>query len=496
MTASGSDDIDAIIRDIRSRVPDGREIVFLSGNFNIIHPGHLRIINFAASCGDFLVIGVNADDRGAPLLPEAMRCDSVKAIGIVDYAFVLTIPPEDFIARLHPTVVVKGREYSEHFNSEQAAVDSYGGKLLFSSGDIRFSSMDLLRNELHETHLSGITLPTDYPKRHGFTLAELIPLIRRFSELRVLVVGDLIVDEYLECEPLGMSREDPTLVVMPIMSEQYVGGAGIVAAHARNMGAQVSYFCACGKDSARTFAYDKLVSYGVDCHLLIDETRPTTVKQRYRASNKTLLRVSQLRQHDLSSELVEIMFRQMTEALSQANLVIFADFNYGCLPQALVDKITARCVERGIPMVADSQASSQISDVSRFRGMKLLTPTEHEARLALRDHQSGLVALADALRTKANAQHLLITLAAEGILIRSSDEVSGLQTDRLPAFNTTPRDVSGAGDSMLTCAAMALAIGTDIWRSAYLASVAAACQVSRIGNVPLRTNDLIAELSS
>ena len=490
-----SDETDAIIADIRARVPEGREIVFISGNFNIIHPGHLRILNFAASCGDFLVVGVYSDGWGTALLPEAMRRDSVDAIGIVDYAFILRLAPEEFIARLRPAIVVKGREHSQHFNIEQKVVDSYCGKLLFSSGDIRFSSMDLLRNELHETHLPGIAKPTDYPERHHFSCSELIGVVRRFTELQVLVVGDLIVDEYIDCEPLGMSREDPTLVVMPIMSERFVGGAGIVAAHARRMGARVSYFAACGKDDARSFAYDKLVSYGVDCHLLVDETRPTTIKQRYRANNKTLLRVSRLRQHDLSDDLIDDTFRQMELALSQADLVIFSDFNYGCLPQPLIERIAARCQDRGTPMVADSQASSQIGDVSRFRGMKLLTPTEHEARLAMRDHQSGLVVLADALRAKARAGHILITLGAEGILIRSSDEGIGLVTDRLPAFNAAPRDVSGAGDSMLTCAAMALAVGTDIWRSAYLASVAAACQVSRVGNIPLSASELIAELS-
>ena len=148
----------------------------------------------------------------------------------------------------------------------------------------------------------------------------------------------------------------------------------------------------------------------------------------------------------------------------------------------------------GIPMVADSQASSQIGDVSRFAGMRLLTPTEREARLAVRDTRSGLVVLAEALRHKAEARHVLLTLGAEGMLIHAPEDGVQIATDRLPALNTAPKDVSGAGDSLLTCTAIALAVGLDIWRGAYLGAVAAACQVGRVGNIPLSSSELISEL--
>jgi len=282
---------------------------------------------------------------------------------------------------------------------------------------------------------------------------------------------------------------------MPIDTELFIGGAGIVAAHACGMGAQVSYFAVAGDDQGARYAGEKLTSYGVALQLALDDTRPTTVKQRYRAHDKTLLRVSRLRQHDINADIDKAMYGQIVSALEHADLMIFADFNYGCLPQPLVDRIVEFCRERDIPMVADSQASSQIGDVSRFRNMLLVTPTEHEARLAMQDFQSGLVTLADALREKGKARHVIITLGAEGILIHSPEEPKGLITDQLPAFNLAPKDVSGAGDCLLTCAAMALTAGADIWESAYLGSLAAACQVSRVGNTPLTAKELIAELN-
>jgi bifunctional ADP-heptose synthase (sugar kinase/adenylyltransferase) len=148
---------------------------------------------------------------------------------------------------------------------------------------------------------------------------------------------------------------------------------------------------------------------------------------------------------------------------------------------------------RNVMMAADSQASSQLSDISRFRGMTLITPTEREARLALRDFESGLVIVGEKLRAAAGAENVVITLGAEGLLIHAPQSESYV-TDRLPAFNTAPKDVAGAGDSLFTCTALALRAGIDIWRSTYLGSLAAACQVSRVGNMPIGISDLMAEI--
>jgi len=145
--------------------------------------------------------------------------------------------------------------------------------------------------------------------------------------------------------------------------------------------------------------------------------------------------------------------------------------------------------------VADSQSSSQVGDVSRFKGMALLTPTEREARLAMQDFNSGLVVLADNLKKKAQAQNIFMTLAKEGILIHDeTSETSEWLTDRLPALNTAPVDTMGAGDSLLTCSSMTMAVGCSIWHAAYLGSLAAACQVGRLGNTPLTSDDLEREI--
>jgi rfaE bifunctional protein kinase chain/domain len=484
----------SVIDDIKSRAGADKRIAFVSGNFNVVHPGHLRLLKFAAESGDYLVVGVNPDSTPGVTVPADMRLDGLSSISVVDDALILHESPEQFIAALQPDVVVKGREYATRSNAEQPIVDSYGGKLLFSSGEVRFSSINLLQREYFETNFSTVRKPKDFPARHGFEIESLKSFLPKFAGVRVLVIGDLIVDTYINCDPLGMSQEDPTIVVTPIESKTFVGGAGIVAAHARSIGADVRFLTMTGNDKSARFAVEQLQAYKVDVDTFVDEDRPTTHKERYRALGKTLLRVNHLRQHPANPEIMEQMLAKLDTLLPTTDLILFSDFNYGCLPQPLVDRIVERAQARGIMMAADSQASSQLSDISRFRGMELITPTEREARLALQDFESGLVIIAERLKAKANASNVVITLGAEGLLVHAATGEGSDRTDKLPAFNSSPKDVAGAGDSFFACASLARCCGIDIWRSTYLGALAAACQVSRVGNLPLELNDLITEI--
>jgi rfaE bifunctional protein kinase chain/domain len=473
-----------------------KRVVFVSGNFNIIHPGHLRLLRFAKECGDCLVAGVLDNNALGSFIDEKLRLEGLQAIAWVDYAFILRESPVAFIEKLKPAFVVKGKEHEERENPEKDVLNQYGGKLLFSSGEISFSSIDLMKTEWKELSVSSIKKPADYLHRHQFSFGELIEISDRMKGLKVCVLGDTIVDEYITCDALGMSQEDPTIVVTPVAWEKFIGGAGIVALHARGLGADVQFFSVTGKDEIAKYAKTKLESLGVNIHLFQDESRPTTLKQRFRARQKTLLRVSHLRQHSISAEIRERFYKEISDILAGIDLVIFSDFNYGCLPQTLVDQVASICEQKGIMMVADSQSSSQVGDVSRFKKMTLVTPTEREARFAVHDFESGLVVLAEKLRKKSVANNVIITLGEEGVLIHSETEKErDWLTDRLPAFNTAPKDASGAGDSFLTCTSMAMAVGADIWKSAYLGSLAAACQVGRIGNIPLAPKDIKSELN-
>jgi rfaE bifunctional protein kinase chain/domain len=292
-----------------------------------------------------------------------------------------------------------------------------------------------------------------------------------------------------------MSQEDPTIVVTPIDSTCFIGGAAIVAAHASGLGASVKFVSVTGNDISRKFSLDGLAAAGVESHLLMDESRPTTLKQRFRCKGRSLLRVSYLHQEAISVELQKKMLEKIRDIITEIDILVFSDFNYGCLPQALVDQIIILAKENNVMLSADSQSSSQVGDISRFKGMDLVTPTEREARISTRNHEDGLVILAEQLRKQSGAGNILLKMGEEGLLIHVGHENSeNWLTDKVPALNSAPKDVAGAGDSLLITSALTLASGGDIWEAALLGSLAAAIQVGRVGNTPIQISEILKEL--
>ena len=475
------------------------KIAFVSGHFNVVHPGHLRLFRFAKECCDYLIVGVESDQVAgeAAHVPEDIRIEGLQSNIWVDEVVLISKSVSQTILDIKPDVVIKGKEFETRFNQEEEQIIEYGGKLVFSSGETLFSSLDLIKKEFFEKNTNSISVPSKYLERHNITKTSAIKTIEKFSKLNVCVIGDLIIDEYITCQPLGMSQEEPTIVVTPIDQVKFIGGAGIVAAHAAGLGADVKFISVVGNDSSKDYAINKFTEFNVKHDLFIDESRPTTLKQRYRCSGKSMLRVSYLHQNPISIELQNEIFNSIEKNIENYDLIVFSDFNYGVLPQNLVDKIIDLANSQKKLIVADSQSSSQVGDISRFKGMYLLTPTEREANLAIKNQDSGIVLLAENLRYASKAKNILLKLGAEGVLIHAEDsnDINKWLNDQLPALNNSPKDVSGAGDSLLITTSMAICSGANIWEAAYLGSLAAAIQVSRVGNTPLKLEELIEELN-
>ena len=470
--------------------------VFVAGNFNVLHPGHLRLLRFASECGEKLIVGVFSDriSEGA-YVPEELRLEGVKSNSWVNKVILIDDSVTEIIEKIRPDIVVKGKEHQNKFNPEEKILQSYGAKLLFGSGETTFSSLDILHKEFSQSTLKDITLPFEYMSRHSIDVNNLKGLIKGFSSLKVLVIGDLIIDEYITCEALGMSQEDPTVVVTPLDTTRFIGGAGIVAQHASGLGAQVEFVSVSGSDEARDYAKNAFKKSGVNAHLIVDESRPTTIKQKFRSKGKSLLRVNHLHQDAINSSLQDKIIKIIDSVIEDVDLLVFSDFNYGCLPQLLVDKLIKLANAHNVMLAADSQSSSQIGDISRFRGVNLITPTEREARISSRNHEDGLVVLVQQLKKLSSTDNIFLKMGEEGMFIYSGDTNGNELTDSISALNTSPRDVAGAGDSLLISGALTMTAGGSIWEAALIGSLAAAIQIGRVGNTSLKSKELLKDLT-
>jgi len=466
--------------------------VMVTGNFNVLHPGHIRLLKFAKTCGEKLLVGVFSDQIAKEAVdnPQEMRLEALSSISMVDESFLVETSLDDFIGRHRPDIIVKGKEFENFCNPEENILKSYGGQLIFSSGAMESTSGSHIKKKL-EIPKSARVFIHKFIKRHNISITTILEIVERFSERKICVLGDTIIDEYIDCFPLGMSREEPTLVVAPQETKRFLGGAGIVASHASQLGASVQFLSVAGRDQARNFAANELEKYGVNYSYIIDATRPTTVKQRFRSQGKSLLRVSTLSQQAISSNLQQILLTQFKQAASEFDTIIFSDFNYGALPQPLVEEIISIAKNNKSLIAADSQSSSQFGNVSRFKGADLITPTEREARLAIQNYDDGLVILADKLMRESRAKYILLKLGCDGMLAQHEDKTTQMpQTGSIEALNDQPIDVSGAGDSVLITSALALATGANLWEASLLGSVAAFIQVGRVGNIPIGKDEI------
>ena len=470
--------------------------VFISGSFNVIHPGHLRLLKFAKEKGDKLIVGILSDKLAgiAAYVPENLRIESLKNNLLVDEVILIDKSIKNTIEKLKPDLIVKGKEFETKFNEELEIIKKYGGELIFSSGEVAFSSLDLIRREIDDLKKLNINLPKEYLLRHSVMKRDLLKIVYKFKSLNVCVIGDLILDKYIYCQPLGMSQEDHSIVVTPVDDNDYIGGAAIVASHASTLGAKVNFLSVGGNDNTANTLDKKIQKYGVKSFILRDFERPTTIKERYISNGRSIFRVSKLYQGAISQIQQKKLLEKFQSVSNKCDLLIFSDFNYGCLPQSLVKKIIDICKKRKIIVTADSQSSSQIGDIARYKTVDLITPTENEARVSTKNNDDGLVIMCENLRNLSKAKNIILKLGEEGILIHSHKKNNDFENDRIQALNLNARNISGAGDSLLVASSMTLATKSNIWQSAFLGSLCAAIQVGRFGNVPIKEKELISEI--
>jgi rfaE bifunctional protein kinase chain/domain len=460
------------------------DVVFVSGKFRVIHAGHMRLFRTATDYGRKLIVALDTDG----LAEEEIRWrqNILKNIEYVNKVIEFDGDIEKIIKLVRPDIVMKGHEFRNVENLESKPLSEYGGKLVFTSGANYYSESELIGKSDSEFVEKRSLMPQDFMARNKITTDRLINIINEFSKLNVCVIGDLIIDEYINCHPLGMSQEEPTVVVTPVDKRRFFGGAGIVAAHCKSLGAKTHFITVIGEDETSNWAAEKCSEYQLESLNIVDATRPTTLKQRYRSGTQTLLKISHLTQDFLETQKEDELIRKFLDIAKDVNVLILSDFSYGVLSPRVVDQILLIATNHGIFVSADSQSSSQIGNLDKFKRVNLISATEREARLELKDNTSGLVVVAEGLRKELRSANLLLKMGGDGVLISAQDKNGTLlTTDEIAAMNKKPIDTSGAGDSMLAGASLALASGATIYEAALIGSVLAGIQVGRLGNVPI-----------
>ena len=477
-----------------------KKIVLCQGHFNVIHPGHLRFLEFAKKQGDYLIIALQGKKRLEPevrdkFFDEKARAHGVASLEKIDKVFIFNeIPIEKIIEVTRPDFYVRGEEFAkrrEEIHNEIIVTEKFGGKVIFSSGEVQYATTEFLDHDFpeikdHHYHLFETAL-----KKQNIVIDKLYTLCDDFKSNHILVIGDTIVDQYVACDALGMSSEAPVLVLRELNTKEYVGGAAVVSRHVAALGAQCSFISIIGPDEPGKMVKKECEKNSIETKLIIDDERPTTFKIRYMVDSQKILRVSKLKDHYINKKIENRIIEHLESMTKSIQGIIVSDFVYGVVTPGVLEYIAQVAKKYSIKLYGDSQSSSQIGNVSKFLNYDLLTPTEKETRLALDDKYNGLEVLGRRFIKMTNVKNLLITLADKGFISFENNMDNGfIKTQHFPALTVNPLDVIGAGDAMLAVLSLSICTGASLMEASTLASGVAAMAVNKIGNVPVTIEEL------
>jgi rfaE bifunctional protein nucleotidyltransferase chain/domain len=486
----------------------GRRVVHCHGCFDIVHPGHIRHLRQAKALGEVLLVSITGDAEmrkgaGRPLIPEELRAENLAALDFVDWVYIECRPTAaTLLAEIAPDVYVKGREYETNndprFAEERSAVESRGGRVVFSSGDVVFSSTALI-GALEQSVDPSHTLLTRLLDKPELDAPSLMTRIASFRAKRVLVVGETILDTYVLCDRPEVAGESPIMTLRPLERRQFDGGAAVVALHAAAMGARPVLVTALPESDVADAVARRLEMQGVEVRAIRIET-PVAEKQRFLVGAQKIMKVDLVEPILLDARQQE-QFVDLAAAaaddMETCHAALITDFAQGLLSRGVLTRLCKQVRRRAEVMVGD--VSGRRGGLSAMRSMDLLCPSESELRSSMNRFDESLPTVTWRLLEESGARAAIVTMGAEGLVVferrpgaadDTDPHASRVNGEHVPALCPIGIDPLGCGDALATTAALTLASGGSCVAAGFLGAVAAAAQVQRIGNLPVSGADL------
>src|SRR5262245_41992567 len=311
----------------------------------------------------------------------------------------------------------------------------------------------------------------------AFALDALQAVVDRFSGRRLLVLGDLMLDHYLwgRCERI--SPEAPVPVVEVQKETSSLGGAGNVAANLTSLGAEPVLVGLVGDDERARKLFEAFADRGVDTRAIVrDPSRPTTMKTRIIAHSQQVVRADWESRADVDGAALAGLLKVIENELPRCQGLVVSDYGKGVITKPVLERAIGVARAKRIPVSVDPKESH----IDSYRGVSILTPNQHEAGWAMGQRvtdEASLKAVGWGLQKRLDADAVLITRGADGM---SLFERTG-RTTHLPTVAREVYDVTGAGDTVVSVVALALAAGADYPEACYLANHAAGVVIREVG---------------
>lgn len=468
----------------------GEKTVLAHGVFDLLHLGHIRHLEEARGKGDVLVVTVTADPYvnkgpGRPAFSHAMRAEVLAALEFVDYVGINeAASAEPVIEAVKPDVYIKGAEYQRDEDDitgkivqERRLVEKHGGRLEFSEGLV-FSSTFLI-NRFLNVFDSRVRSYLD-EERDTYGADRYVEWLDRITDMRVLIIGDAIIDEYQYVTPLGRSPKENMIATQFHDRELFAGGVFAAANHVAELCREVEVLTLLGGAESHRDTITAALKSNIRLSHLVRPGAPTTRKTRFveRGHYRKLFEVYHMDDSPLPDALRCEVDAMLAERIAAADLVIVTDFGHGLIGPSTIARLTGS----GTFLAVNAQSNSAnmgFNLISRYPRADFVCIDAPEARLAAGDKTTDMATL---LRQRfpslVDCPRMIVTHGKQGCVTFERDGA----VRSIPALTDQVVDTVGAGDAFFVVAAPLVAAGMPVDKAGFIGNIAGAIKVGILGH--------------
>ncbi len=469
-----------------------KTIILCHGVFDLVHPGHIIHLEQAKEMGDILVVSITAAQYvrkgpGRPYFDDEMRMKFLEALECVDYVMLSEgYTVDDIIESVEPDIYVKGEEYAKAANDitgkiteEKKLVEKHGGKIQYTTGQT-FSSTKLIN-----TAMSGLSEEVRHYIENfkvSYTMKQIKDYADKISRLKVLVVGDVIIDKYTYCDVQGMMTKDMGYSARLSHSEEYLGGSVAISRHLATYADDVTLMSIVGnEDNVRTRLLDELADK-IRLRLTYSSSFPTIVKLRYLTRNEKreeyhkIFAINNIPEHMQYEEEVYAEFKErLREEIANYDVVFLCDFGHGLIDREIIDIIQENAKYLALNCQTNS-TNKGLNIITKYTRADIFTLDQQELKLAFPEY---------AMDERISLEKLSSHLKGNGWLTRGSKGAYGICGGRIqecPAFTLNVKDTIGAGDAFFATAGIFVAAGAPVEIGTFVGNIGGALGANIIGN--------------
>jgi rfaE bifunctional protein kinase chain/domain len=467
----------------------GKTVVQSHGVFDIIHPGIIKHLNEAKEQGNILVVTVIKDKdvrKGPerPIFPENFRLENVSSLEQIDYCCLVDDDtPFECVKRIKPDYFAKGRSYAEGDRSIHSKVFEkerelfFGKSIIHETEGFSFSSSHIINNFLDIYSEETRDFLKSFSKKYSFQ--DIMKKLDDLKDLKVLLIGDGIIDEYYYCDSMGKSPKAQLIVNKYVTHEIFAGGAFAIANHIAGICDKVQLVTLLGReDSREDFIMENLKS-NVGIKFFYRDDGPSVVKRRYinQYQKQKIFEINYINDNNISEKFESEVIDYLKSVIHEYDLILVSDFGHGFITNELIRNIEAFPKKLAVNAQTNG-ANAGYNLITKYKNTNFICLDAPEARLATQEKYTEIEYVARKLLNDIDTDYLIITVGGDGSLcINRKGEIN-----RTPAFATKVVDIIGAGDAFFAVTAPCFAMGMPMDLVSFIGNIIGALAVQIVGN--------------